>query len=856
MAVTLSDLSVADVSGMIAAAVAVIQIFIPLALPVILLGVLREEHSSATTTSAVSWSVIGRFLHASRWPTLLYADSAAIRGVPGHILFITRMKTILALLTAIAAVVTPLGLYQTIVEDDEWTENVSFHYIADRSQFGFGTPPRIDLPWSRVCGFFVPVECPNSFSNITTYSNETTFTSEVEYHDTHVPQYVIDAFQSGLENQEDSVSSIFDIQARSYSWELTDDDHKGTSPDNGQPYPIDSFRMIESNILADDYLAVEGLVVDMKNGGIGFRNHSAPPSTPYGSTWSEDLLFIEPESQCVDTNLTLDFSLPKSYREKTVGESYTNLVLTDRGGFANLNLTYPNYSLTNTQRNPQLWDRAYKGAWLNNVLSMFFLNVTNPRNVSVPDSRAFTYLNSHVGKKFPLMSESGIQRAPLTLNVNGMAISSTYGYYLQSLDDGVEPYNSTITNFTSPEKALYENPFNIDSSNFSTISYLCSGKAGQDDANLDNFVAGCGMVYGAPSRTDSNSSSIVFEPGSHWSVPMYSCIITAKATIKRVTFQFNGTDDLSGLKVAEINNKVYPDEESKPLWGVERSDKKLADVNLLWGLISSPDQGNISLHTLRHESLYLPGYEIGHPFSTSGGTENLPGADFYIKGITSVLSRRGLDFPDYTGQMNLAMYRRWQELSTSAETTAKILNLIWTDLSSNAVVGTRGLHGARKQGPYLSSNLEKRDPSVSEPSTNPPRVKSMHSRVRYRWAYAVPAFIVLFLTAVIALATLVFTFMGRVSMSRMRQYLNKTSQGRILTTYLYGQKSETFTQAPSASPSLSRRSTRRWLQNVGKNPVTVAEGANDSLVIHGSPRATLAAESADAEPTLPTFAFQ
>ncbi|KAL1995994.1 hypothetical protein VTN49DRAFT_529 [Thermomyces lanuginosus] len=591
--------------------------------------------------------------------------------------------------------------------------------------------------------------------------------------------------------------------------------------------------MVQSNILADDYLAIEGLVVDMKNGGIGFRNHSAPPRTPYGSTWSEDLLFIEPETRCVDTNLTLDFSLPRFTSEENIG-TYVDLVLTDRGGFANLDLSYPNYSVTNTQQNPQLWDRAYKGAWINNVWSMFFMNVTNPRNVSDPDSRAFTYLNSHVGKQFPLTSENGTKSPPITLSLNGLIISSFYGYYLNGLDRGVEPYNSTITNFTSPgEDPLYENPFNIESSNFTSASTLCAGKAGADAANLDNFVAACGLVYGAPNRTDGRSS-IVFEPGSKWSVPMYSCIMTAKATIKRVTFQFNGSDDLSALKVTQISNKVYPDEESKPLWGVERTDKKLADVKPLWGLISSPEQGNISLHTIRQESLYLPGYESGLRFSSLGGTQNLPGADFYAKGIASVFSENGgSDIPDYTGRMNLAMYRRWQELSESAETTAKILNLIWTDLSSNAVVGTRGVHGARNQSPYLSSNLEKRDVTVSEPSSNPPRVKYMQRRVRYRWAYAIPAFIVLFITAVIAFTTLVFVLIGRANMTRMRQYLNKTSQGRIFTTYLYGQKGETFAQASPASPSLAPGSTRRWVQNAGKNPVTVAEGANDSLVIHG-----------------------
>lgn len=100
--------------------------------------------------------------------------------------------------------------------------------------------------------------------------------------------------------------------------------------------------------------------------------------------------------------------------------------------------------------------------------------------------------------------------------------------------------------------------------------------------------------------------------------------------------------------------------------------------------------------------------------------------------------------------------------------------------------------------------------------------------VRYRWAYAVPALAILVLTAIIALATFIFMLMGRASMSRMRQYLNKTSQGWILTTYVYGRRGEPFAPAPSIR---TPDSTRRWVENVGKNPITVAEGANGTLIV-------------------------
>lgn len=72
----------------------------------------------------------------------------------------------------------------------------------------------------------------------------------------------------------------------------------------------------------------------MKSGGVGFRNHSAPPFQPFGSTWTEDVLFIQPVTQCVDTNLTLDFSISKNDSEGDYS-GISQMVLTERGGFVN-----------------------------------------------------------------------------------------------------------------------------------------------------------------------------------------------------------------------------------------------------------------------------------------------------------------------------------------------------------------------------------------------------------------------------------------------------------------------------------------------------------------------------------------
>jgi hypothetical protein len=394
-----------------------------------------------------------------------------------------RLKTFLTILIGVAAIVTPLGLHQDILSSRTSTP-AAFHYVADKSDFGYGTPPRINLPWSRICGV-VPVNCPNTNQTITYTTNATGEYFSATSYDSHIPQYVIDVFESGLATMNKSVSSIFDIQSRSYTWSQINKNPGALSPDNGASYPVTAYRQISTLVLEDDYLAIEGLVVDMKNGGIGFRNHSAPPVVPFGSEWSEELLFVEPETVCVDTNLTLDFTIPEN-----VGSflPISNLVLTDRGGFANLTLKYPEWDRGDTQKFPELFLRAYKAAWINNAWTMFFMNVTNSANQSDPKSHAFEYLNSHVGKTFPLMGPgtNPVEQSPISsfLGPDTLMTSVLYGYYLSGLDQGTGTYNnaSSLLNFSSifndtnlpSYPPLYTNPFGVTDSNFSSAGEFTS----------------------------------------------------------------------------------------------------------------------------------------------------------------------------------------------------------------------------------------------------------------------------------------------------------------------------------------------------------------------------------------------
>ena len=371
---------------------------------------------------------------------------------------------------------TPLGLYQKVVPQSPTT--APFHYIKDTSPFGDGTPPRIvDTQFSRVCGSLGPVVCPNSPGNITWFTNATDTYFSGDWYDTKVPQFVKESFQSGLATMEPSVSSLFDIQSRYTVLSQPLNPGQSVPMDNGTAHPVSQLRPIQSLILDRGYRLVEGVIADLQAGGIGFRNHTAPAWQPQGSEWSEDLLFVEPETQCVNLNMTLDYDLATSYTYG--GGGYENLVLTDRGGFVDIPRDFSpiNWTVVQSQSDPQLMQRAFTGAWVNNFMSMLFLNVTNPGNHNKSRSKAFDYLDSHLGRTFPLMhKDTTTTFFPFLFDV-GMQVSSLYNSYLDGTDyayTGVNASNSglgnsslsKLGNLTQSTPALYQNPFQIQEHNF------------------------------------------------------------------------------------------------------------------------------------------------------------------------------------------------------------------------------------------------------------------------------------------------------------------------------------------------------------------------------------------------------
>ncbi|PVH69081.1 hypothetical protein DL98DRAFT_182905 [Cadophora sp. DSE1049] len=780
------DISVGEVSSIIAAAVFALQFLLPLAIPGILIAYISDENS------LVTWSVLGRFLHSSFWPNILSTDTAAATGVQRHVGVVGWFQTLALLLLAVASIATPLGLYDSVEPSGSQTET-QFSYIRDDSPFGYGTPPRADAPFSRTCG--PGVACPGSTLNQTCHKSGALEICTSEY-DRNIPETLRALYRDGATSFSPSISSIFDIQWRTY--------RNATETSDAAGWSIQSaYRQLSLLILDEGVKLVEGLLVDMDAGGIGFRNHTAPqPSPVYGSTWTEDILFIQPETQCVSLNLTIDFQLPIIDSEEV-----KNPRLTDRGGFSALPRTSPSLDTTpNGQLNLNLKEKAYKAAWFNNILTLMYFNATDP------DWTNISRIDVAEGAAFPITAFS--QSAKVQLGQDIVRSNTEFGNYLN------------LTNTASGNQSNgYTNPLGINARNFSAITNICAGSSVSSLANINSSIVGCCLLYGAANRTDGGSR-LIADPGSPWSIPIYSCASTVKATIRTVTFQYNGTG-IEALKVNTTTPKTYQDRKNLPLWGVEDLQSlTFGYAQPLWGVLGTSNSTTIptapyNISTVSQESLYLPGFLDQYSMLLNGPQpvpitgQNLPGVEFYYQALASALSiskpgNTGYQgFADYSGKTSLALYAKWQNLSSSADSASRILDLVWTDLAANAVVGTKGWGLNSATSEQLKTILKRSSSSEgndTEQTLVP--ITIYKKRIRYRILFAIPAFIVLAVTFAALCSVLVLAFMGRTGPGRMRKFLEATSAGRIIGKFSWAEKG-------------AGKGTKEWIEAVGTRRVRI-----------------------------------
>ncbi|PGH00008.1 hypothetical protein AJ80_09245 [Polytolypa hystricis UAMH7299] len=98
----------------------------------------------------------------------------------------------------------------------------------------------------------------------------------------------------------------------------------------------------------------------------------------------------------------------------------------------------------------------------------------------------------------------------------------------------------------------------------------------------------------------------------------------------------------------------------------------------------------------------------------------MPGNVFYtalIESIYSINVASSSATVSYTGESDASLSEKWRELSGNEKGVALALNLVWTDLSANSLVRTRGwLSEPRPRVAKRSTDIHRR----SETTTNVP----------------------------------------------------------------------------------------------------------------------------------------
>jgi hypothetical protein len=260
------------------------------------------------------------------------------------------------------------------------------------------------------------------------------------------------------------------------------------------------------------------------------------------------------------------------------------------------------------------------------------------------------------------------------------------------------------------------------------------------------------------------------------------------------------TGDLNSLTVTEVRDKVYADTGSMPLWGMEDSGLDLDGISPVWGLIS-PEYANYpNISVVRKPSLFLAG--TSDPWgsvslSQDGGYQSMPGSDFPPAAMNSVYRQ---DFSMYTGSSSLAMLTRWLDLTRTADKAATIVNLIWTDMAAQGVVGTKGVLGSNNIGLFNETTQITVTPIIH--------------KIKYHYLFGIPAFILAAVLIAILLSALMLAATRRAGLATLRKRLQQSSIGRILLVFRHSEQSNT------------EISGKQWNRMMGKTEVDLSNVSN------------------------------
>ncbi|KAF5356948.1 hypothetical protein D9756_006370 [Leucocoprinus leucothites] len=680
-----SHISVAQAATGINAAVTTVQVTLPASFAVVLFFLLPKSNS------ALGWSAVTRMLHSSIWPTLLFSDSSQSNHAGTAIATLSYLSTLSTVLVAIVGVTLPLGLAPGPLMPTQPQVQVPANYVTDTSPLSLATTANLEsFLYGRVCYNSTRIGlvlCPGKDSDPTM--------------NTTYPPTLIGTFNS-------SQHSPFTMQ------------YRRTFRSNAQ-VNISSgiLGTPQSLLLRDGVFIVEGLVVDMTPGnyGIGFWNNTLP-DTPNGGVWSQDILWLEPVTECVDTNLTVEYTQmgnenPVDNASLSPLNGTSNFNFTDHGGFHSLTRAVP--LLMNSSQQVDLASRAFRGAVLSNMYTMEYLNATRE--------------SSFEGKSYRLGvggdMEKNIEIAHILLAIGRYSVVPLrYINSTESVADG---------------------------------AFACSGFDPMlDTASLVTPSVTCAAFLGPPLRSDGGDPRI-FDVGLGWSQRIHVCASATRASIHEVTFSVNKSKTV--LQDFQVTHRPS---QSPALWGVEKANRTISGIDLLWGRVDDRYEGDSDhLWTLRNEYLYLPAgasgtgstyFALGQPHSAS----NVIWQAAYDASTRGEMTSHMDSVMDYSGASNYATRMKLQSLVQDDLVlgNAHIRNAIWTDMMANNVVGT-----------------------ASSPTL---LISPYQPTLEYDFRFAIPAFFLIFLWTPPFLASLYLLITQTIDFRYMKRVLNHTSVGRVV----------------------------------------------------------------------------
>lgn len=325
--------------------------------------------------------------------------------------------------------------------------------------------------------------------------------------------------------------------------------------------------------------------------------------------------------------------------------------------------------------------------------------------------------------------------------------------------------------------------------------------------NISSIAIGTGLMLGAARRSDGGPDRL--DSNSTWSAPFYSCATALKAHIMDVSFRINGTDSLTNLQVTNTKPRNYSSDASLPLWAIENTGMNVTDVAPFWGIVDDKYESWPHLWTTRNDHLYLPcavNFDSSDLSSIAAtASAHAPHAalqQVYKDTVTPpAIGHDTLlyQLPDYSGVTNYPLFLKWQELSQSSDTAPTIVNLIWTDIMANYVLGTRSTLNADNTSANDSFNSTGRN--AKGPMI---RVLRYRRKIQYDLRYGIPGIVFLAFHAAAIFLALTFWMTGRVHFEYLRTLLNQTATGRCVTVERYGDAA----RAPTVG-------TRKWIQAYG-----------------------------------------